>query len=148
MPGYKQQRADVANNAADVKARLPLVEKLIDIWAVRGLTDDPNYDGAELGECHKVAEKLLRDGETAASLDVHYKAYLADEWRNTPVSPSAFARFIAQAKQGVKTANGVHETPTFKQWCLKRYHCDMPHIALGLNETELRREYEQSIRTH
>ena len=150
MPGVPMPSYKLRGNKPDatVKARLPLVEKLIDIWAVRSLTDDADYDGSELGECHKVAAKLLSDGETAQSLDTHYKAYTADGWRNTPVSPSAFARYVAQSKATKSNSNGmVGGQITFKQWCLRTHNVDNPKF-IGIPEQELRNSYEQSIRVH
>lgn len=145
MPGYKQRSA---KPDATAKARLPLVEKLIDIWAVRSLTDDPDYDGTELGECHKIAEKLLRDGETAQSLDVHYKAYLADDWRNPVVSPAAFARYISQVKATIGSTNGTAASkPNLKQWCLREFGTDSP-IVIGIPMTQLQEQYEQATRSH
>ena len=150
MPGVPMPSYKLRGNKPDatVKARLPLVEKLIDIWAVRSLTDDADYDGSELGECHKVAAKLLSDGETAQSLDTHYKAYIADGWRNTPVSPSAFARYVAQSKATKSNSNGmVGGQITFKQWCLKTYNQDN-YKFIDVPLEELKERHEQSIRVH
>lgn len=75
----------------------------------------------------EVHQRKCGNGERGITAPVAYLAtMLAEEQKPPPPKPKTFM--------------------TVKEWCLMRYHTDVPTYALGIPEAEWRAEYEQAQR--
>lgn len=80
--------------------RVPLANRLAEIWkmvdSINSGNDKANH------ECHRVAARLYKQGVRGVdALNVHYRAYLADDWRkkNHPnPRPEKMEEFINKSK--------------------------------------------------
>lgn len=80
--------------------RVPLANRLAEIWkmvdSINSGNDKANH------ECHRVASRLYKQGvKSVDALNVHYRAYLVDEWRkkNHPnPRPEKMEEFINKSK--------------------------------------------------
>jgi phage replication O-like protein O len=80
--------------------RVPLANRLAEIWkmvdSINSGNDKANH------ECHRVASRLYKQGvKSVDALNVHYRAYLADDWRkkNHPnPRPEKMEEFINKSK--------------------------------------------------
>lgn len=90
--------------------RTPIAQKLAEIWGMTASIDAGN-DSANR-TCHEVAARLYKAKlvKGPGDLDVHYKAYLADDWRrqNAPQpKPESFEKFISQSVAAI--AGGLNQ---------------------------------------
>lgn len=88
------------NLELDPAERVPLANRLAEIWKMTDSIDAGN-DNANR-KCHEVAVRLHRQGvRDVATLNIHYQAYLADDWRkrNYPnPKPEKLEEFINKSK--------------------------------------------------
>lgn len=93
------------NVELDAKKRTPLASRLAEIWKMTRSIEAGN--DRDLRKCHEVAVRLYSMGVSSPEvLDVHYNAYVADEWRrknNPNPSPEALERFISQSMGDIDT---------------------------------------------
>jgi hypothetical protein len=84
--------------------RVPLANRLAEIWKMKSAIDAGN-DRANR-TCHEVAVRLFKLGvKDAEALNVHYNAYLADDWRkknNPNPKPEKLEEFISQSQPSEK----------------------------------------------
>lgn len=88
------------NQEVPATERVPIAQKLAEIWGMAASIDAGN-DGANR-TCHEVAVRLCKANlvKAPSDLDVHYQAYLADDWRRQHApqpKPEKFEAFISQS---------------------------------------------------
>lgn len=88
------------NQEVPATERVPIAQKLAEIWGMAASIDAGN-DGANR-TCHEVAVRLCKANlvKAPSDLDVHYQAYLADDWRRQHApqpKPESFEKFISQS---------------------------------------------------